>query len=132
MMMKILDIIWKENEEYYNNVNHVRYSDAKEATDFFNKMKKEILNEKNNEEIMRGREIFKKFVRKIEKDFNNYSEVDKEKLSELIYQFYKELSNKIEISQRKEFEWNSIGIELFRLRKYKKYWKSGMNIIQVP
>ena len=87
---------------------------------------------KNNEEIIRGREIFKRFVRKIEKDFKNYSEVDKEKLSELLYQFYKELSNKIEISQREEFEWNSIGIELFRLKKYKKYWEPGMNIIQVP
>lgn len=131
-MMEILDIIWKENEKYYNNVDRVRYSDVKEVTGFLNKMKKAILNEENNEEIIRGREIFKRFVRKIEKDFKNYSEVDKEKLSELLYQFYKELSNKIEISQREEFEWNSIGIELFRLKKYKKYWEPGMNIIQVP
>ena len=47
----------------------------------------------------------------------------KEKISELLYWLYEELSSRIGISQEEKFEWNTMGIKLFRLKKYKKYWE---------
>ena len=85
--------------------------------------REEILNEKNDEEIIRGREILKKIIYKVEPEFNKYSDLDKEKISELLYWLYEELSSRIGISQEEKFEWNTMGIKLFRLKKYKKYWE---------
>lgn len=122
-MLEILDIILEDNKKYYNNVDLVNYSNVKDLTDFLNKMREEILNEKNDEEIIRGREILKKIIYKVEPEFNKYSDLDKEKISELLYWLYEELSSRIGISQEEKFEWNTMGIKLFRLKKYKKYWE---------
>ena len=62
-------------------------------------------------------------VYKVEPEFNKYSDLDKEKISELLYWLYEELSSRIGISQEEKFEWNTMGIKLFRLKKYKKYWE---------
>ena len=45
-MLEILDIILEDNKKYYNNVDLVNYSNVKDLTDFLNKMREEILNEK--------------------------------------------------------------------------------------
>ena len=122
---EILSILkaFRDNKKYYNNVDLVNYSNVKDLTDFLNKMREEILNEKNDEEIIRGREILKKIIYKVEPEFNKYSDLDKEKISELLYWLYEELSSRIGISQEEKFEWNTMGIKLFRLKKYKKYWE---------
>lgn len=86
-------------------------------------MKMEILNEENKEEIIRGREIFRKIMYKIETEFNDYSDFGKADISELLHWLYEELSGKTEILQEEEFEWNTMGIKVFRLKKYKQYWE---------
>lgn len=62
-------------------------------------MKMEILNEENKEEIIRGREIFRKIMYKIETEFNDYSDFGKADISELLHWLYEELSGKTEILQ---------------------------------
>ena len=41
----------EDNKKYYNNVDLVNYSNVKDLTDFLNKMREEILNEKNDEDV---------------------------------------------------------------------------------
>ena len=122
-MLEVLDIILEDNKQYYNNVDLVNYSKVNEVIVFLNKMREAILNEENDKEIIRGREILKKIVCKIEPEFEKYSDLDKVKISELLYQLYGELSSIIELLQDEKFEWNNIGIRIFRLKKYKKYWE---------
>ena len=122
-MLEVLDIILEDNKQYYNNVDLVNYSKVNEVIVFLNKMREAILNEENDKEIIRGREIFKKIIYKIEPEFEEYSDLDKVNISKMLYQLYGELSSRIEVLQDEKFEWNNIGIKFFRLKKYKKYWE---------
>ena len=122
-MLEVLDIILEDNKQYYNNVDLVNYSKVNEVIVFLNKMREAILNEENDKEIIRGREIFKKIIYKIEPEFEEYSDLDKVNISKMLYQLYGELSSRIEVLQDEKFEWNNIGIKVFRLKKYKKYWE---------
>ena len=122
-MWEVLDIILEENKKHYNNVDFINYSNVNDLIVFLNKMREDILNEKSDKEIIRGREILKKIIYKIEPEFNEYSDEDKEKISELLCWLYEELSSGIKISKEEEFEWNTMGIKIFRLKKYKQYWE---------
>lgn len=122
-MLEVLSIIWEFDNKYYNNIDNRDYHNVKEAIQFLTQMRDEVLKEKNNEEIIRGRITLKKTINKILADYNKYSDDDKESISRLLYEIYNELDNKAGITQSEEYEWNVIGIKIFRLRKYKKYWE---------
>ena len=73
---------------------------------------------KTDKQVLDAREKFIEIMRKIEMKFNDYSEVDKKNLVDIMDITYNKLNKEVKNLGGYENEWKHFGIRLFRLKKY--------------
>ena len=73
---------------------------------------------KTDKQVLDAREKFIEIMRKIEMKFNDYSEVDKKNLVDIMDFTYNKLNKEVTNLGGYENEWKHFGIRLFRLKKF--------------
>ena len=119
-MFNVLNILLEEpkscNKDNNKNQKDVNFSNVDEIIAVLNEVNNIEL--KTDKQVIDAREKFIEIMRKIEMKFNDYSEVDKKNLVDIMDITYNKLNKEVKNFGGYENEWKHFGIRLFRLKKY--------------
>lgn len=119
-MFNVLNILLEEpkscNKDNNKNQKDVNFSNVDEIIAVLNEVNNIEL--KTDKQVIDAREKFIEIMRKIEMKFNDYSEVDKKNLVDIMDITYNKLNKEVKNLGGYENEWKHFGIRLFRLKKY--------------
>lgn len=126
-MFNVLNILLEEpkscNKDNNKNQKDVNFSNVDEIIAVLNEVNNIEL--KTDKQVIDAREKFIEIMRKIEMKFNDYSEVDKKNLVDIMDITYNKLNKEVKNLGEYENEWKHFGIRLFRLKKYLRSDYSG-------
>lgn len=126
-MFNVLNILLEEpkscNKDNNKNQKDVNFSNVDEIIAVLNEVNNIEL--KTDKQVIDAREKLIEIMRKIEMKFNDYSEVDKKNLVDIMDITYNKLNKEVKNLGEYENEWKHFGIRLFRLKKYLRSDYSG-------
>lgn len=119
-MFNVFNILLEEptnyNKDNDRNQKDINFSKVNEVIAILNRVNDIEL--KTDKQVLDAREKFIEIMRKIEMKFNDYSEVDKKNLVDIMDITYNKLNKEVKNLGGYENEWKHFGIRLFRLKKY--------------
>lgn len=119
-MFNVFNILLEEptnyNKDNDRNQKDINFSKVNEVIAILNRVNDIEL--KTDKQVLDAREKFIEIMRKIEMKFNDYSEVDKKNLVDIMDIIYNKLNKEAKNLGGYENEWKHFGIRLFRLKKY--------------